>query len=248
MADVVFNTMGTTVSLHSLTELAEPDVLAVREAFARLDRQFSLYRADSEASRIARGERRLTASTSEFREAYARAIEWRELTMGAFTPHRPDGVIDLSGIVKAMAITAAGDELRGRGYDDWILNAGGDILVAGNAADSLWLAGIVDPADRAALLCSVPLIAPWQALATSGTAERGEHVWRTSTAAEFVQVTVLAATIEEADVLATAILSAGCTLRDDVLDCRDVDVITVDREGQITASQRVSRHSTLVSA
>ena len=45
------------------------------------------------------------------RACYSRALRWRSRTDDAFTPHRPDGVIDLSGIVKAEAMAAAGDVL-----------------------------------------------------------------------------------------------------------------------------------------
>ena len=75
----------------------------------RLDETFSLYRPDSEASRLARGELSLRDSSAGMRDRYADALGWRLMTEGAFSPERPDGVLDLSGIIKGYAIGQAGD-------------------------------------------------------------------------------------------------------------------------------------------
>ena len=76
--------------------------------FAGLDETFSLYRPDSEASRLARGEITLRDASADMRRLYADAVGWRLLTDGAFTPERPDGVLDLSGIIKGYAIQRGG--------------------------------------------------------------------------------------------------------------------------------------------
>jgi thiamine biosynthesis lipoprotein len=113
-----FEAMGTMVSIR-ITD-ANSSVTAVLEdiqqKFSRLNQAFSLYREDSEISQIARGELALADSSEEMREEYARALDWREKTDGAFTPHRPDGVIDLSGTIKAVAIDAAAQLLHGLGF------------------------------------------------------------------------------------------------------------------------------------
>ncbi|RII87582.1 FAD:protein FMN transferase, partial [Clavibacter californiensis] len=144
--------MGTTVSLR-----AAPDapIAAAQAVFADADARFSLYRPDSEASRIARGELALPASSPRMRDAYADALGWRAATDGAFTPHRPDGVVDLSGTVKARAMAEAADLL---GDGDWLLTVGGDVLGSGtDDSGGAWRIGVVDPADRRALLCALPL-------------------------------------------------------------------------------------------
>jgi FAD:protein FMN transferase len=74
-------------------------VAAVERVFAGLDARFSLYRPDSEASKLARGEITLRKASAELQDRYADATGWRLLTGGAFTPERPDGVLDLSGII-----------------------------------------------------------------------------------------------------------------------------------------------------
>jgi len=235
----VFSTMGTVVSIRFAGDNPRGELLAhVEQEFQSIDAQFSLYREDSEISRLARGELPLTATSDRFRQTYARALEWRGLTNDAFTPHRPDGVIDLSGLVKADAMEAAGSILSSGGAANWVLNAGGDVLACGRLDGQPWSVGIVDPDDPSAVLGAVDLTPARRAMATSGTAERGEHVWRSDRTGRYRQVTVLAADIVTADVLATAVLAGGDEARGHVLTRFDVDVLTVDAAGELTATSR----------
>lgn len=252
-----FPTMGTVASLvipgcesGEEAERAAAAIEAIQADFEGLEERFSLYRDDSEASRIARGELPLTQASVATRDAYALALEWRQRTAGAFTPHRPDGVLDLAGVVKAMAIADGGRILDEAGFEDWILNIGGDLLSRGRnpergevaAADGTplgerWKAGIVDPANRGTLLGSVELREGRRAIATSGIAERGEHVWRAERGpAEFVQVSVRADDIVTADVLATAILSGGPELLHELVERYEIDVLACDRGGAMLAT------------
>lgn len=228
-----FETMGTVVSLEWDGSTARFDV--VRNEFEAADRRFSLYRPDSELRRVDDGSLELMDASAELREVYATALGWRGETGGAFTPHRPDGALDLNGIVKAWAMDNAG---RALGDGDWCLNVGGDVLVSGQAPDgAAWVVGIVDPGDRTSLLTALPLFGPRRAAATSGSAERGDHIWtRGRAAAEFEQVTVVADDVVTADVLATAIVSGGEDALNDLTGRFDVDVLTVDREGGLRAT------------
>lgn len=228
-----FDTMGTVVSLE--WPGSKSQLTAVRDVFEAADRRFSLYRPDSELRRIADGSLELVDASAELREVYATALGWRGETGGAFTPHRPDDALDLNGIVKAWAMADAG---RALGENDWCLNVGGDVLVSGQAGPGApWVVGIVDPADRAGLLTSVPVVGSRRAVATSGSAERGDHIWtRGRERAEFAQVTVLADDIVTADVLATAIVAGGAASLDDLTGRFDVDVLTVDHEGGLRAT------------
>ena len=218
--------MGTVVSLRCPNE-ALSEVQAI---FARLDERFSLYREDSEASRMARGELPLRDASDEARELYSLAHRWREATNGAFQPHRPDGVIDLAGIVKAEAIRRSGEVLE-RSGGSWLINAGGDVLTSGSG-----VVGVVNPFDRGELLTQFATTDIHRAVATSGTAERGEHIWRAGAAGDFVQATVAARDILTADVLATAIMSGGAATLDQLTREHDIEVLTVDRDGALRAT------------
>ena len=229
----IFDTMGTVVSVEWS---GRPDrLIAVETLFEAADRRYSPYRPDSEVSRIADGSLALLDTSAELRELYASALGWRGETGGAFTPHRPDGGLDLNGIVKAWTMGEVG---RALGHGDWCLNVGGDVLVSGlDPFGRSWVVGIVDPAARDRLLTSVPLVGARRAAATSGSAERGDHIWtRGREAAEFVQVSVLANDIVTADVLATAIVSGGSATLDDVTERFDIDVLTVDQAGELRAT------------
>jgi thiamine biosynthesis lipoprotein len=239
----VVQTMGTALSfvIEGVGDRAAFD--QVTAVFQAAESRFSLYEPGSELSRVASGELSLDAASDELRSTYVDALEWRSATGGAFTPHRPDGVIDLDGIVKSAAMREAGAILRARGATSWCLNVGGDVLVDGVRTDgSGWVLGITDPADRSALVCAVELSAARGAAATSGSAERGDHIWRTVDSDDaIVQATVISGDIVLSDVLATAIVSGGRSMLDEATELWDVDVLTVDRLGALTATPGIGR-------
>jgi thiamine biosynthesis lipoprotein len=206
----VWEVMGTVTSLRipdRFSDVATAAVNSVRGVLAMYDETYSLYRTDSPLSRLARGEVTLAELDDDVRNTYARAIEWRNRTAGAFTPHRGDGVIDLSGIVKADAIAAGAAVLRANGVSEFSLNVGGDIVVAG---DVTWPTAIGHPTDPSAMMTGVLLDSTWCAIATSGTFDRGEHIWRKSTEGPtIVSATVISSDIVTSDVWATAIISGG---------------------------------------
>lgn len=228
----VFATMGTVVSVHADEPIAPAALRAVEEVFARDDERFSLYRPDSELSRIADGRLALLDASEELRDAYDQAIAWRTRTRGAFTPHRPDGVLDLSGVVKALAIRDAGAALDATGAS-WTLGCGGDILLR-QPAGGIARIGIADPGDRDRMLTVIDVLGSRRAVATSGVSERGEHVW--GPRPDFDQVTVVADDILTADVLATAVLAGGQQTCDEVTATMDVDVLAVRRDGEVIAT------------
>jgi thiamine biosynthesis lipoprotein len=248
MDALTFETMGTVVSLRlggvagsGYAGGSSPgrDLVAVQSVFTRWDERFSLYRPDSEISRIARGDIRLTQASTEMRDCYSIALDWRDRTDGVFTPHRADGVLDLSGVVKSLAIAEAGEALRGLGLTSWSINAGGDLLVSGDQAPGQdWVAGIVDPASRHELVASVPLVEPVRAVATSGSAERGEHIW-TSAGGEpspYWQVSVIGLDIVTVDVLATTIVAGGEAALGRSIETFPIEVLVVLRDGSLIAT------------
>jgi len=242
-----FETMGTVVNVRVDDAFSADQFTGacadVEAVFAALNERFSLYREDSEISQIARGELRLADSSEVMREAYAQAISWRDQTGGAFSPDRPDGVLDLSGTIKAVAIAQAADALRQAGATNFCVNAGGDIVVSGRddlaAADApdSWSMGIVDPGDRMQMLTAVRLTAKLPAMATSGSAERGEHIWlKPGTDQTFQQVSVLAPDIVMADVLATAIVAGGHAQMAHAVQNFPVAVFAIDHHGEFFAN------------
>ncbi|MEY4313340.1 MAG: hypothetical protein RLZZ319_849 [Actinomycetota bacterium] len=207
----VWDAMGTFVSVRIPDVDGEKRVAAIdgaKHVIELLEHEYSLYMEDSPISTLARGEVTLDSLSEDFRDTYARAIEWRNETGGAFTPHRGDGVIDLSGIVKADAIAAAAHVMRAHGITDFSLNFGGDILVSGD--ERTWPVAIGHPTRTLEAVATVTLDATWCAIATSGTHDRGEHIWRqVSDGPRLIAATVIGRDIVECDVWATAIISGG---------------------------------------
>lgn len=227
-----FETMGTVVSVSTPGGLPDAEIRGSVEAvFLEDELEFSRYRPGSPISRIARGELSMLDASENLRSAYAIAVEWRSRTAGAFTPHRPDGVVDLDGVVKALAIQRAGSVLTGAGIADWCLGCGGDVLMCGvAAANSPWTIGVADPDLPGGLIAEVPMVGRDRAIATSGTAERGEHVWRSDDRSALRQVTVVADDIVTADVLATAILSGGLASLNDLARTHEVEVLALTQD------------------
>jgi thiamine biosynthesis lipoprotein len=222
----IFETMGTVATL-SLEAPAVPHLVAeVEEVFAGYDRTFSLYRPDSALSQIADGRMRLEDAPEMVRSEYERAIAWRSRTNGWFDPHRPDGVIDLSGTIKAAAMDAASWVLIPAGADG-ILGVGGDLLTVGTTDQRV---GIADPQTRDRVIADLS-VQRRRAVATSGSAERGDHIWSRFGPSDIVQATVLGDDIVSADVLATAIVAAGTASMNELLDAFDIDALVVTADG-----------------
>lgn len=245
MSRTVFASMGTMISLLTPGPPPAAHVLAdVEREFHDRDQRFSLYRADSEISVIARGDLPIVSASRAFRSTLHRSAGWEDATRGSFRTRSPDGVLDLSGLVKAEALEAAGNRLLSERVGDWLLNAGGDVLVSGRNGSIPWAVGIVDPLDKAALITSVQLEGQWRALATSGIAERGEHIWGPSEQADFLQVSVLGEDIVTADVLATAIMAGGRQALEASASRWDIDALCVTRDDQMLITPRLRAHVT----
>ena len=207
--------MGLPFSIH-LRGVAQPDALdaAVQEVWASLraaDRVFSTYRADSDISRIRRRELRVRDADPAVVEVLDFAEIARRLTGGTFDV-RGGGALDPSGIVKGWAASRAAAPLSALGVD-YYLNAGGDVLLRSAAADLPWRIGIEHPDDPHGLLAVVALT--MGAVATSGGAHRGAHIWDPTTgrpAGGVVQATVVGPSLVWADILATAVVAGGVEL------------------------------------
>ena len=206
--------MGTAISV----DLRDPAVppAAVDAAFEHLrdiDARFSTYRADSEISRLARGERSVAACSPDVREVLDRCEAIRVMSHGSFDirAHRADGGLDPSGFVKGWAAEAASDILAAAGARNYCLNAGGDVIARGEREPGQpWRIGIRHPElpDRIATVLEARNLA----VATSGAYERGSHIVDPSTKRApdgLLSITVVGAHLSEADAYATAAFAMG---------------------------------------
>ncbi|HEY6793815.1 MAG TPA: FAD:protein FMN transferase [Kineosporiaceae bacterium] len=223
----VEHVMGMPVSFHVRGPLARDQSdgaggavgAAVRRGIAdlhRTDEIFSTYRADSQISRLRRGE--LTADHCDpwVREVIALCGEARERTGGWFDADLPDSAgvrrFDPTGLVKGWAIERVTRELADALADhDVLVNAGGDLAVRCRRTDTPdWRLGIEDPFDRTQLLATVPLRSG--GMATSGTAARGAHILDPHTGRRLDRagsITVIGPDLLWVDVHATAAFAMG---------------------------------------
>lgn len=188
----------------------EAAVHAVFRELVEVDAVFSLYKPDSAVSRLGRGEIGWDECTDDVRDVADRCARAAELTGGLFDARRPDGVWDPSGLVKGWAAQRAARHLADVTDLDWCLNAGGDVLVLSPSGQP-FMVGIQDPHDGSRVAAAVPCSAG--AVATSGTAARGAHLYDPRTASpassRWLSITVSGPSLETADLLATAAFVAG---------------------------------------
>ncbi|MFV9672960.1 MAG: FAD:protein FMN transferase [Acidimicrobiia bacterium] len=201
--------MGTAV----LFDIRDPSfpTSALDEAVAllhRIEATFSVFKPESEISRIARGDLSINDAAPDVRDVLATCEEMRRDTDGVFD-HRPDGGLDPSGYVKGWAVEAAARVLSGAGIESFLVSAGGDIVAHGAPPGSdAWHVGIRDPLDADATLGTVELHD--DAIATSGRYERGAHIWGADNRdAELASVSIVGPDLGISDALATAVFAAG---------------------------------------
>ena len=182
----------------------------VVEWLHHVDRTFSTYRADSDISRLRRGELTLDEADPAVAEVLDLCVILQRQTGGYFTATW-SGALDPTGLVKGWAIERASGLLRQAGSTNHAVNGGGDIQVAGESAPGQpWRIGISDPADPQRLLTA--LAVRDQAVATSGRAERGDHIldpFSGRPATALAGVTVVGPSLAYADAYATAAVAMG---------------------------------------
>ncbi|MEO9137578.1 MAG: FAD:protein FMN transferase [Jatrophihabitans sp.] len=195
---------------------------AIEQAVGRLhwiDSTFSTFQPDSQLSRLARGELTLDACAPEMRDVLARCQQLRENTDGYFSAYA-NGELDPSGYVKGWAIEQASDILAAAGSTNHCVNGGGDVQCVGHSAPGQpWRIGIAHPhrSGQLAGIVAGPGAGVDLAVATSGTAERGQHVIDPHTRATPVtlaSVTVAGPRLANADAYATAAFAMGARARD----------------------------------
>jgi thiamine biosynthesis lipoprotein len=174
--------MGTVVSIDVRAAASPAVESAIDAAVAELralEQVFSPWLPDSEISRIADGRLDERDASPDVRFVLSACDHLAAVSDGAFDArrHRADGRLDPSGFVKGWAVEEAARHLQDAGLADCALNAGGDILVRGDAepgSGNGWRVGIRDPEDASRVVRVLRVRG--LAVATSGLYERGAHI------------------------------------------------------------------------
>jgi thiamine biosynthesis lipoprotein len=202
--------MGMPITISLVDDRARGNIDGIFGWFHGVDAQFSPYKAHSEVSRINNGEAGAEAASELMVEIIARCRAATESTRGYFDAWSGQR-FDPSGLVKGWSIRVAGQMLDDLDYTNYCIDAGGDMIVRGhNEWGKPWRVGIRHPQDQQQL--AVALCLSDQAIATSGTYLRGEHIYDPHTgrpATYYSSLSVIGPDIEAADVLATAAFAMG---------------------------------------
>jgi FAD:protein FMN transferase len=180
-----------------------------------VDRTFSPYRDDSDVSRYGRGEVSLAECAPELADVLEQAAAIGDLSAGYFTT-APGGRFDPSGFVKGWAVERAASILTESGSDSHCVNGGGDVRCVGSRQPGQpWRVGIADPLRPRAL--ALVVTGHDLAVATSGVAERGQHIINPRTgepATGLASITITGPSLSLADAYATAAFAMGAAARD----------------------------------
>ena len=173
------------------------DLEKVFEYFRYVDEEYSPFKESSQVVKLNRGEK----VSAEMEEILHLAENLKNETGGYFDVKRPDGKIDPSGIVKGWAIKNAADILRGLGYKRFYVDAGGYAEIVGKD----WKCGIRNPFNVSEIVKVLKLSDC--GIATSGTYERGQHIYDPVGAKnqidDIVSLTVIGPDVFEADKFST---------------------------------------------
>jgi thiamine biosynthesis lipoprotein len=212
-----------------------------------VDRTFTTYSEASFVSRLGRGSIKVEDCPQEMSFIVDECVRFREATSGWFDPWAgPAGGFDPSGLVKGWAAQGVSDRLLAAGFDRHCVNAGGDVIARGRTSPgSQWSVGISHPLVKSAL-CAVISITD-EAVATSGTAERGTHVWRPSDrspATELASVSIVGPDLGAADVYATAAFAMGMEAPRWIACLSDIDAYIIDATGHEWSTPGFARRRT----
>jgi len=230
-------------------EIVDPAATAaaldrVFDYFNYVDRKFSTYKDDSEISAINRRELSVAAASADMRAVFALAEQTRQETDGYFDIER-GGRYDPSGLVKGWAIFHAAEILSADGFENFYVDAGGDIQAMGhNSRGQDWRVGIRSPFNSTEIV--KVLAVSNRGVATSGTYVRGQHIYRPQAEAaletDIVSLTVVGPDIYEADRFATAAFAMGAAGIEFIEGLDGFEGYMIDRHGQATLTSGLGRY------
>ncbi|MBI4511139.1 MAG: FAD:protein FMN transferase [Deltaproteobacteria bacterium] len=199
---------------------------------------------------------------AEVVEERRRLVGWQDVLLdarkGTVRLRRHGQRISLGGIAKGHAVDRAAAVLCKRGVRNFIVQAGGDMFVAGRRGDRPWRVGIRDPRGKSMDSFFAFADIEDRTFSTSGDYERSiviqgkryHHILDPRTgypATECRSVTVLAKDALTADALSTALFvlgpKKGLAL---VENLPDVEAVFVGSDNQVTVSKGLREKLTIV--
>ncbi len=190
------------------TSASEKFISRVFDYFHYIDEKFSTYKNTSEIERINSGLLEKKDWSIDMKTIFELSEKTKKDTNGYFDIVNNEGKYDPSGMVKGWAIYNAAELLKNAGFKHFYIEAGGDIQVFGESSKGNgWKVGIRNPFNPKEII-KVVYLKNNEGIATSGTYERGAHIYnpknRQKEISQIVSLTVIGPNIYEADRFATA--------------------------------------------
>lgn len=232
-----------------ILEVVDPGVTpktfeVVFDYFGYVDRKFSTYKPDSEISLINRQELSLEQASEDMKAIFTLAEQTRQESDGYFEIEH-NGIYDPSGIVKGWAIQNAAEQLRQAGFENYYVDAGGDIQVSGkNEHGQDWRVGIQNPFNPHEIV--KVLSVQNCGVATSGTYVRGQHIYNPRKEDEqitgIVSLTVIGPNVYQADRFATAAFAMGSAGINFIEELEGFEGYMIDQNGLATYTSGFERY------
>ena len=236
--------MGMPVSLEVVDASATSATLdSVYDYFQYIDEKFSTYKPNSEISRINQGMLSVKRSSADMRTVFKLSENTRRETNGFFNIEH-EGWYDPSGLVKGWAIFNAAELLRKQGFENYYVDAGGDVQLAGkNEHGQAWRTGIRNPFNINQIVKVLSLSNC--GIATSGNYIRGDHIYNPLGAivSDIVSLTVIGPNVYEADRFATAAFAMGRAGIDFIAQRDGLEGYMIDDSGQATFTSGFDRYT-----
>lgn len=200
--------MGLPISIDIPDAPTAAPLEAAFDTLRGVDADYSPYKPDSYVSRVQSGALAIDMLPPQQLAVLQACTQWQARTNGYFDANY-GGSYDPSGYVKGWAIQQAADAIEFQGFTTYCINAGGDVLLR-STNGYVWKIALQHPLQRGAIMGTIQ--APNQAIATSGTYARGNHIINPLTrqpATSVLSATVIGPDIIAADVYATALCAMG---------------------------------------
>lgn len=212
-----------------------------------VDYKFSTFKDTSEISLINRKGLDLARSSEDMKNVFALAEQTKRETNGYFDIMRTSNGVtryDPSGLVKGWAIQNAAEMFCRQGFENYYVDAGGDIQAIGkNSQGHDWRVGIRNPFNLNEIVKVLSISD--SGVATSGTYVRGQHIYTKedngSPITDIVSLTVLGPNVYEADRFATAAFAMGKEGIHFVEGLEGFEGYMIDRERQATCTSGLDR-------
>lgn len=226
----------------------------VFDYFTYVDNKFSTYKDDSEISSINKSPlvkfgispALLKNASVDMKEIFTLAEQTKKETNGYFDIINRKGIIDPSGIVKGWAIYNASKIIADLGFNNYFVDAGGDIQAHGkNELGETWKVGIENPFDQGKFVKVVYL--DDCGMATSGTYIRGQHIYnpkdKEKNITEIVSLSIIGPNVYEADRFATACFAMGKAGIDFVEKQKGLEGYIIDCNGTATMTSGFEKYT-----